>query len=342
VKLSILKMLFLWLLSVCLMTLVSTQKAVAEPVLESQSGLGNPSVHANGIQFDLTNAFVGDLSLDGSRIFFTTHNGGRTWNNLIIREDNRILGQAEDLRIIYYNEGSGVLYYNGNSYYSESEATFRKLSINSIVLRGQDGFRVDNDLSHTNRYRLLRTMDGGRNWFDTRSVSVPFTGVEVFDLVTTNLLIACVYIEDADRPFKHQLMRSFDFGRTWASISDPEADVGIWATHVFFLSETTGWISSDRDDGMFLTLNAGKTWKEVQIPERVTRAIFFKDTRHGRIIGGVDDNVYETEDGGQNWRKLAKVEIISPSFLEYFAPCSLSRWNDFEVLRSILSRQQEK
>ena len=329
-----------WFLSIACSTVLAAA-AIARDVLtlESQLVTQRPSIDADGIQFDLTNAFVTDLSPEGSRLFFTTHDGGRTWSNLTIRQGNRNLGQPEDLRVSYYHEGNGVVYYNGNSYCVEEGGAFRKSLIKSVMLRGQDGFRVESKVASPNKFCLFRTKNGGRSWFDTSCPYVPFAGLESFDLVATNLLIACVYAENSTDGSKHRLVKSFDSGRTWASVSNPEIDVGVWATHVFFLNETTGWISSDRDDGMFLTLNAGKIWREIAVPERVIRAIYFKDARHGRIIGGVYDNVYETTDAGQSWRKLAKAEIVSPSFVEYFALDSLARWNDFAVLRSILATQ---
>jgi photosystem II stability/assembly factor-like uncharacterized protein len=242
---------------------------------------------------------------------------------------------SNDLRIVYYNRGNANFYYK-NSYYDNSGKKY--LFNKSVCIEGQDGFCLEQKTQNLARNQLFRTFDGGKSWFSIGLTNAPFDIVNSFDLVTKDMIFACVnrYMADG-RTQGESLEMSLDAGRTWRDIYDAAQHnyMSLRPNHVFFLNELVGWISSDNDDGLFLTINGGRAWTSIQIPERIATGIFFKDAKRGRIICGVSNNIYETTDGGRNWRLLHKSEILSESFNDYFSALPLSRWNNFAMRRTL-------
>jgi photosystem II stability/assembly factor-like uncharacterized protein len=115
-----------------------------------------------------------------------------------------------------------------------------------------------------------------------------------------------------------------------------EDATGFWATHVFFLDDSVGWVSSDRAEGLFCTQDRGKNWKKVGTPVDFISGIFFADRAHGLILDSVEGRVFETQDGGQSWKWISKERIRSAEYLRFFEDARLSRWNDFAVHRVLV------
>jgi hypothetical protein len=306
------------------------------PILQSKPSIKRPSIYALGVQFDSTNAFVTDHT-DNGPVFYETHTGGRNWNILSVIDGNKSMSWdwTNDLGVTYYNQGHTIFYYKNNYYDNKSKTIYQ---FGSVCLEGQDGFGLENKTENQRHSRLFRTFNGGKSWLDAESGNVPFDIINSFDPVTKNMIFACVNRYTADgRPQGEFLEMSLDAGKSWKEIGTGIGiDVAIMPDHVFFLDERRGWSSSDSGGGLFMTTDGGQTWRNIRTPERIVSSIFFKSSNNGRIIGGVSNNLYETVDGGTNWQILPKERVSSLSFINYFKPYPLSRWNDFAVRHTLL------
>ena len=282
------------------------------------------------------NAFVTE-NTDAGLAFYTTHNGGRKWNNLLVSVGNRTekWNWTNDLNIEYYYQGHFAFYYLTN-YYNNNGAIYPLAE--SLSLAGQDGFKLEQRGKGQGHNHLLRTFDGGITWRETGVTNAPFDTITSFDSVTKNLIFACVNQYTKDGRLQSECVKmSLDGGSTWKNVYDASRFTNIFLrpSHVFFLDTQTGWISSDKDSGLLMTKDNGRNWKPVNVPEQIVCGIFFKDAKCGRIIGGESNSVFETTDGGNKRRQLSDAEITSATFRDYFAPFPLSRWNDFAVSQTL-------
>lgn len=137
------------------------------------------------------------------------------------------------------------------------------------------------------------------------------------------------------------LVKTSDAGRRWQWLVKEggflfDGSGNYLAHHIFFLSQTTGWISSDYLDDIYHTKDGGATWKMIKAPDRVVSAIYFKNEQHGRIIGGSTARVYESTDGGTNWHELTDAQVLAPYFVNYFGAAPEEHWNEFAVYRFVL------
>lgn len=139
------------------------------------------------------------------------------------------------------------------------------------------------------------------------------------------------------------LVKTQDGGRHWDWLVKKgdfafDGSGNYHAHHVFFLTEMSGWISSDYLDNMYHTADGGKTWVEIKAPDRVVSSTFFRNEQEGWIIGGSTARIYATSNGGASWRELSNVEILAPSFFDNFRGAPENRWNDFGVYRLVLAK----
>ena len=292
-----------------------------------------PSLHSIGVQFDPTTAFVGRPS---SGAFFVSDNSGRSWMRLTVRTEHKTLPDNNYAIVKYFNKGCGVIFANNASYYTTNSGQLISCSCIGLSMRGQDGFRIDKSAGNSGTKHLMRTFDGGIKWVSDTTSRIWFDQIESFDPLENNTVFALVYITNSHKRGDHHLAVRRNFARKWQDLGDLGKSPGIWPTHLFFVNDKNGWISSDRDDGLFVTSDGGSSWRKVATPERIVSGIFFKDVKHGRIIGGIELGVYETNDGGTNWKSLSGAEIASDSFTNFFQPTTISRWNDFAVLQTLV------
>jgi photosystem II stability/assembly factor-like uncharacterized protein len=305
-----------------------------EPEIVTIKTKSIPQLGSRGVQFDAKNVFVTQF-IDGNR-YFLTQNSGSNWSELVVMDRGRKLGTYDDVRIEQWYSNYTVFSREGVFYSNEIGANWKPSPICSIVFRGSIGFRIIS--SGLDAKWLESTSDAGKSWRRTSSTNIWFDAIETFDSVSSNRIFALVIIKNATRGFEHRLAETSDSGESWHEVCDTEntPTLEIWATHIFFLDGKTGWLASDRDEGLFITADGGVKWMNIDIPERVVSSVYFKDRLNGRIIGGVTSKIYETHDGGKTWLILDDEEIKAASFVSFFSSQPLTRWNDFAVCRTVL------
>lgn len=73
---------------------------------------------------------------------------------------------------------------------------------------------------------------------------------------------------------------------------------------VFFLDDSTGWVVAE--DGLYQTLESGRSWQKVKAPSGILR-VFFKARDRGWAFG-LKKAFYQTTDGGKNWSPVAAAQ----------------------------------
>jgi hypothetical protein len=301
-----------------------------------------PPKYARGIQYGSLYTFVSASNPKGIYSSHITEDGGMTWSTLAVL--NNGINVSDSYKIDYYNKGYGVFHINDDVFIKGKENNQwikYSSSLNSIVLKGSIGWRLFCLSKPSIKKQLYRTGDGGLSWDPIKAGEVWFDGFDTFDTIKTRMIIACVYCFSKNDKIQRQLAKTDDGGLSWKVMVNFDSTLGIWPTHIYFLNETTGWVSSDRDDGLFVTKNGGVTWAPIKIPERTAMGIYFRNVKQGRILGGISGDIYETMDSGLNWVKISKNKIIDETFNGYYLGAPLWRWNDFAVARTLLKSQSE-
>lgn len=191
--------------------------------------------------------------------------------------------------------------------------------------------------------RIYKTIDGGDNWNKIEGGGFPSgplgrIGIDV-QYNNPNVIVAVVqnlnpkpgvdpnapveFDEFTDKSFDNliggECYRSFDAGKTWERLNDPEeTDVSGKAGYSF------NKINIDPDDpnkiyiigvGQYYTLNGGKTWPNnhesgmfsTNFGDNRTFWIDPKDGRH--MFLGSDGGVYETWDGGKSMKHYYNIPL---------------------------------
>ncbi|MBO8130105.1 MAG: T9SS type A sorting domain-containing protein [Candidatus Marinimicrobia bacterium] len=151
--------------------------------------------------------------------------------------------------------------------------------------------------SHTYKYCLYSTKDGGNTW---QKVSSPPSYYHVYTFIDSLTGFA---------GGENSIYYTTDGGLTWHP-TKIESDARFGITDIFFVDRQYGWAVGGRSDiidcGIILSTNdSGKTWF-VQEPETyMLQAVYFSSRQHGcavgfNCVGG--GMILITNDGGNSWK----------------------------------------
>ena len=100
------------------------------------------------------------------------------------------------------------------------------------------------------------------------------------------------------------LLRTADGGESWHF--QKAGDIG---TSLFFLNDVRGWLVTMK--GMYQTADGGNTWKKMAGGPKDALRVYFRDERHGWLVG-FNKSMLVTGDGGATWTPVpAAAEIKS-------------------------------
>jgi photosystem II stability/assembly factor-like uncharacterized protein len=187
-----------------------------------------------------------------------------------------------------------------------------------------DGWVLLND-------HLYWTGDNGGTWKDITPNFSP--GVSIQDVVFQDKDTGWIFSStpDSSGNIEFQVARTTDAGLDWdlatlQILPANDLDAVVDAAAMFWLDDTTGWISIKRSTGqnfsigrLFRTNDGGKTWIHLSLP--LGEEVYFADALHGWVAGGpAGDQLFRTQDGGASWDKLALPGIVFDSLfdVQYF------------------------
>jgi photosystem II stability/assembly factor-like uncharacterized protein len=225
---------------------------------------------------------------------------------------------STDILIAYGNYGfvPSILYSSdgGNSftlvYQSQVNAQSFTEGITDMIFpaNGSTGFAVEAD-------RIIKTTNGGRNWFAVRNDANSF--FKFVEAINDNTVYA---LSDT------KLLKSSNGGSSWTQLATPAGT--IYSAN--FLTENKGWInvynSTFSTMSIFYTSNGGVSWILKNVPDVhpvLFNKIKFIDDSTGYAIGGAF-NILKTTDSGKIWQRLPRDNNYS--YLGY-THNDLSFWN---------------
>ena len=162
------------------------------------------------------------------------------------------------------------------------------------------GYAVTYNLSPNDTGYILKTTDGGDNWFYSFSTSRGFTSIQ---FVNSQIGYAC-----GGNGGWAYLCKTIDSGLNWNIVNTPA--ILQWEDmHV--LNEDTLWLVEDESltGGVFRTTNGGISWQRqysagLHNPER----IYMYDANLGFISTTSNTKLRRTTDGGATWTEIQGVK----------------------------------
>ncbi|SEB86624.1 Por secretion system C-terminal sorting domain-containing protein [Tenacibaculum sp. MAR_2009_124] len=140
---------------------------------------------------------------------------------------------------------------------------------------------------------ILKTIDGGENWYTTKDDSNTFPS-DYFTVYFINENIGFATREHDD------MYKTTDAGETWVEISGPGE--AIYDFH--FLDENNGFITGDHG-ATYKTIDGGNTWSQIFFQNGFVYntsmyGIYFQDSNIGYATGA-RGRIIKTTDGGNTW-----------------------------------------
>src|SRR5690606_34968094 len=185
-----------------------------------------------------------------------------------------------------------------------------------VFIDSLTGFAVTNNLAVADTGYILKTTNGGDNWFFSFVVNRAFTAIE---FVNSNIGYAC----GGSGGGTTYLCKTTDSGLNWFTVNSPSA--AKW-DDISVLNEDTIWLVEDDNltGGVFRTTNGGINWtQQLNLGSLNPEKIYMFNERTGFI--GLDGGVRyirKTTDGGLNWNQI----VTNDYFNDIYFADSLLGW----------------
>lgn len=172
-------------------------------------------------------------------------------------------------------------------------------------------FFVNSLIGHAacNNGKLLKTIDGGQNWYVTQSTNTFPSNYFTVYFVNENLGFATKEHSD--------MYKTTDGGETWAKVTG--INDAIYS--LYFIDENTGYAVGEYGV-IFRTINGGDTWSWASFQKGRTDntslyGIYFQDANIGYATGA-RGRIIKTTNGGYSWTEhsptyndIRKIEFIN-------------------------------
>ncbi len=233
--------------------------------------------------------------------FFNTTNTGANWNRLPL---NGLYSQvngasytpdgsfwvAADSGMILSSSNLGG---NWNVIYREY---LTKEHLNSVCfINNLSGFTCGN------RGVLLKTLNGGMNWYHTgNSNTFNFKSIKFINDNTG-------YISGGNGSYAGIILRTTDFGISWTEVYQDSSHLNA----INFINSNTGWAAGYA--GVILkTTNGGNTWTRSRYQTSTINDIWFINENTGFIC---KNGIYKTTNGGAVWNQVSTFNSNAIQFI---------------------------
>jgi len=223
---------------------------------------------------DFIDQNTGWIAGDSGCVLYTS-NGGATWANRNIPNENLIWIQFKNANTGFASSASSNLYKTTNG------------GLNWITLvtdPGATNFAFHFFDSGTGILcggsKLLKTTNGGNNWYT---------------LLSNGYFINIFFLNNQTgwvSTYDGVIFKTTNAGNSWINTS-------AYAGKMYFANELTGWIvTAYTFSSVYKTTNGGYNWILQQVPYNIKRDVVFLDENTGFISG---TGIFKTTNGGVNW-----------------------------------------
>jgi|GEM_PF-3298409 len=245
-----------------------------------------------------------------------TTDGGETWKNVyidtVIKTRPRIFSFSYPNKKLFIAVGdSGIVIRSTDN--GETWESFRidtSVTFGTVIMYDEkDGFIFGGKPlpESAKDYKLWKTRDGGKTWFETPILDLPLN-INNFQMVNRDLIMANVTYLDSKGNYKYNIMKIYNDWTSWYTVPHP----GGYYRH--FLNENIGWTSGNRrtkdsagiDTPFQLihhTTDGGKTWtkqRDTNYLNYYLGPVQFYDKNFG-FCGSIENLMLMTFDGGKHW-----------------------------------------
>lgn len=169
-------------------------------------------------------------------------------------------------------------------------------SLTGYAITGIDSF---------NNYSILKTTNGGNNWFNNITENRAFTKI-IFKNSNTG------YIGRAATASQNAIYKTTNGGINWLTISTP---IDIAPVGMSVLNDDTIWIADNVivNGGVYRTTNGGVSWIN-QYPNPNMDRVYMYNARIGFM--GNSSQLYKTTNSGDNWSPVPGGGFIEIHFID--------------------------
>ena len=217
------------------------------------------------------------------------------------------------LSILFFTVGLNLQDNPPSGWYQQFIPDVNNMPISDIeFLDSLVGFAVTGDGSNSDTNFILKTINGGDNWFINFSA---YRNFERVIFINDDVGYVCGGLND----IYGALYKTTNAGGNWTRLNTPFA---INYEDMSVLNEDTIWVVDDSgfDGGVFRTTNGGQNWTQQFNP---TNKIYMFNGNIGFISRGASQGLlYKTTNSGLNWNVIPSEN----GFVDIYFLDSLTGW----------------
>ncbi len=288
--------------------------------ITTRTGPSGDAIPVFSLTIDPQNPDVIWVGTQNKRGIFRSTNGGETW----VEKDNGVVEKA------------GISFRGFTVDPRDSNVVYAAAEIASFVWAGEARQGREFDLT---RGVIYKTTDGGERWtaiwrgdnlaryiwIDPHDTNVVYVSTGIFDREAADSRA------EANQPGGEGILKSADGGRTWQHSNNGLKNLYIGSLFMHpqdpdVLLAAAGNNAYRTGSGVYLTMDAGKTWQLVlSTGSTPATSVEFSTSDPKIAYAGTARAVYRSEDGGRTWELAQGGDSWGPAGIRAGVPI------DFQV-----------